>query len=60
MGEERIKNATSAGMLRWCQYLSLEKVVLVFEPGKRSCHYMMLTLPFLEKREKKDERAEGI
>ena len=24
-GDGRIKNATSAGMLRWCQYLSLEK-----------------------------------
>ena len=25
VGDGRIKNVTSAGMLRWCQYLSLEK-----------------------------------
>ena len=31
VGEEKIKNATSAGMLRWCQYLSHRK---------RSSHYL--------------------
>ena len=30
-GEERIKNATLGGMLRWCQYLSQRK---------RSCQYL--------------------
>ena len=41
MGEKKIKNATSAGMLRWCHERP-KKVVP--ESEKRSCQYMMLTL----------------
>ena len=42
-GEGKRKNATSAGMLRWC-HEPPKKVVPVFECGKRSCHYLMITL----------------